>query len=125
MTHMPKAICLALTTFFISQSATAELMSVKDVKDFFSQGDQGRTIGVSYSQGVFDGLISMEGARRHEGKDGEEFCGLFDAYERGEPVRHPAYRTEELIDAWEQHGRDMEAAFGDLALSYLSGQYGC
>lgn len=125
MPSKPKVICTALFSFFISQGASAELMSVSDIKGFFAQGDQGRTIGVSYSQGVFDGLISMEGARRHEGRGGDEFCGLFDAYERGEQVRHPAYRTEELIDAWEQHGRDMEAAFGDLALSHLSGQYGC
>lgn len=82
-------------------------------------------MGTSYSQGVFDGLISMEAARRHEGKGGDELCGIFEAYEQGESIRHPAYRTEELIEAWESHGRDMGAPFGDLALSYLSGQYGC
>lgn len=100
-------------------------MSVSQVKKLFAEGEQGKLVGTSYSQGVFDGLISMEAARRHEGEGEDEFCGIFEAYEQGEDIRHPAYSTEQLIEAWESHGRNMDASFGDLALNYLSGKYGC
>ncbi|MDZ7853492.1 MAG: hypothetical protein U5L98_12835 [Halomonas sp.] len=121
-TSLTIILVLTLGTF---ETARSELMSIKKVQELFNKGREGEIMGTSYSQGVFDGLIGMEGTRRHEGKGGEEFCGIFDAYEQDEPVRHPAYKTEMLIEEWNSRGWDMEAPFIDLALSYLSGKHGC
>ena len=119
-------LCILTLALAFSGAAHSEFMSIQEVRELYNRGEQGKIMGTSYSQGIFDGLIGMEQARRHEEARGRrEFCGIFDSYDQGNPIRHPAYETEKLIEEWESHGRDMEAPFVDLALSYLSGRYGC
>jgi len=122
MLNIKKSIFLTSISIVFSVKAQANEMSVMKVKEMLDNSREGETMAISYSQGVFDGLIAMEGARRNEGKGGDELCKLF---EGDESIRHPAYQTEMLIETWERRDRNMEAPFADLALNYLSGQYGC
>ncbi|GHE22833.1 hypothetical protein [Halomonas urumqiensis] len=116
---------LTIIAILISFDSSAEMMTVQEVKDYYHGGMSEELIATSYSQGVFDGMIAMEGARRNEGKGGNEFCDLFEREQNDNPIRHPAYRTEQLIEDWQEGGYPMDAPFADLAISYLSGQYGC
>jgi hypothetical protein len=100
-------------------------MTVQQIKDFYNAGKFEETLATSYSQGVFDGLISIEGARRNEGKCGDELCGFFEIAENGGQIRHPSYRTEELVEKWELEGYPMDVPFTDLAISYMTKRYGC
>lgn len=116
---------LTLAAVFISLESKAEMMTVQEVKNYLSGDTSEKLIATSYSQGVFDGMIAMEGVRRKEGRGGDEFCGLFNGHQSDDSIRHPAYLTEELIQSWQDGGYPMDASFADLAISYLSGQYGC
>ncbi|HZH08938.1 MAG TPA: hypothetical protein VEZ24_01065 [Microvirga sp.] len=100
-------------------------MTINQVKELLGKGQLGELAATSYSQGVFDGLLAMEYLRRAETGEAREFCGIIDAERTGQPVNHPAFRTRELVLAWEKQGRSMAVGFPDLALNYLSAQYGC
>lgn len=116
---------LLIALLVASFSASAEMMTVQQIKDFYNGREIKEALATSYSQGVFDGLISIEGVRRSEGKGGDELCGFFDIAEKGGQIRHPGYRTEELIEKWEHNGYPMDVPFTDLAISYMSKRYGC
>lgn len=115
----------ALGFTIVAGSASAEVMTVRQVKELMQRGKLGELAATSYAQGVFDGMLAMEYLYRKETGKAREFCGIIDAHKSGTPIRHPAYRTKELLRVWEQLGRSMDAVFTDLALNYMSAQYGC
>ena len=117
----------ALATVSIAPVSTgrAEVLTVGQVKALFAGDATAQAAGMAYSEGVFDGMLAMEALRRKETGEKHEFCKIFDAHDRGEPAPHPAYQTKALVDAWERRGLSMDTVFPDLALSYLSAQYGC
>jgi hypothetical protein len=43
----------------------------------------------------------------------------------GKPIRHPAYKTKELVAAWERQGYPMHTSVVDFVLAYMTQQYGC
>jgi hypothetical protein len=116
---------VTITSYLVSFGLSAEMMTVQQVKDYYNGGLSEKLIATSYSQGVFDGMIAIEGARRNEGRGGDEFCGLFDRERNDNPIRHPAYQAEKLIGDWQDEGYSMDAPFADLAISYLTMEYGC
>lgn len=125
MLHLVALSFAALLALAPLSSAHADVMTVRQVRDLFAKGQLGELAATSYAQGVYDGLITMETLRRSETGEQREFCGLYAAYKSGRPVEHPAARTRELLDTWEKQGRSLDVVFGDLALNYLSAQYGC
>jgi hypothetical protein len=115
----------AILWLALSSSANAEILTVQQVKELHDRDAVGKVAATSYSTGVFDGLLAMEALRRTERGEATEFCGVYDAHRRGQPIRHPAFRTRELIREWERQGRSMELPYHDLALNFLSATYGC
>ena len=99
---------LLVTTCGLSH---ADVITVQQVKDLLEKGEIGELSATSYSQGVFDGLIAMEYLKRTETGEAKEFCILIDAAKAGHPVV--------------RQGRKMDAVFSDLALNFLSKNYGC
>jgi hypothetical protein len=110
----------------VSASPTFAQMTVADLKKIYDQQGSESPIGISYTQGVFEGLIGLEAVRRREGQTPTEFCGVFDLISKGKaPDPHIATLGPWLIEGWEKQGQDINAPFVDLMLSYLSGTYGC
>jgi len=103
-------------------AASAEVMTVSQLREMLARGDQGELVATAYMQGVMDGMIGMDALNQNEYGRPLEFCELHDVQR---PVRHPAYHTEELVTAWERSGHPMEAPVVDLVLSYFTAQYGC
>lgn len=60
------AALLALSVLAFESSA--EMMTVKQVEEYYEGGESEKLAGLSYSQGVFGGLIAFESTRRSEGK---------------------------------------------------------
>ena len=118
----PLAVTLATA---LCSSAYGDILTVQQVKELMNKEQIGELAATSYAQGVFDGLITMEYLHRKETGEKKEFCGLIDAYDQGRPIEHPASHRKELIAAWQRQGLSMDVVFADLAINYLSGQYGC
>jgi hypothetical protein len=98
---------------------------MQQLKEIINKGPVGEYAAISYFQGAFDGLIAMESLNRKQGAARKEFCGVFDAQERGQKLNHPAYQTKDLVLAWENEGHPMSAPVVDMVLSYLTSKYGC
>jgi hypothetical protein len=121
MTQLLAAILLLVCSSF----ASGQLMSVKDLKDLIARGPDGELGATSYVQGVVDGMLGMDAVNQKEKKLPAEFCRFLESYKRGKPERHPAYRTKQLVTAWEKEGFSMNAPAVDMVLSFMTSQYGC
>lgn len=100
-------------------------MTVQQLKDLIRQGEIGEVVAVSYTQGVVDGLLGMESLRKKERNAKLDFCGIREAYNNNNPIRHPAFETKNIVKRWEQSGRPMNALAVDMVLVYLTDEYGC
>ena len=119
---------LLFGTFFLvgwCSIANAQLMSVKHLKDFIAQGSNGELTATAYVQGVMEGMLGMDSLYQKEKKLPPEFCRFFEAYTQGKPQRHPAYRTKEIVAAWEKQGLPMTTSAVDMILAFMTSQYGC
>ena len=105
--------------------ATAQLMSVKHLKDFIAQGPNGELTATAYVQGVTEGILGMDSLYQKEKKLPPEFCKFYEASAQGKPIRHPAYRTKEIVAAWEKQGLPMTTPAVDMVLAFMTSQYGC
>lgn len=109
----------------ISTSASAQLMTVGQLKEMLSKGPQGELAATAYVQGVVDGMLGMESLHNKERGTPFEFCRLHDAKKNGKQVRHPAQYTPQLVSAWEKERKTMDTLAVDMVLSFLSSQYSC
>ncbi len=119
-------IQLVTAALLVLASPASALMTVNQMKQIYDQQGVESPVGLAFSQGVFEGLVTLEAARRAEGQQSSEFCRLFDMIDRGEtPDPHIATQSMWLIEKWEGQGRNMDAPFAELLLNYMSGTYGC
>ena len=118
---LPSLLCGIL----FSPISSAEILTVKNIKDLIHKGEAGEQIAAVYADGVTAGLISMASLQRTETGVLTEFCGYFDAHEKGRPLPNPALHVKALVSAWERKGRNMDDLFVDLMINYMSAQYGC
>lgn len=100
-------------------------MSVKHLKDFIAQGPSGELTATAYVQGVMEGMLGMDSLYQKEKKLKPEFCRLYEAHAQGRPERHPAYRTKEIVAAWEKQGLPMTTTAVDMVMVFMTAQYGC
>lgn len=120
--HLTRLLTTILFISFTAQTSYAEIMTVEQLRNMISkQGQVGEVAATSYFQGVVEGMMAMEAMRRNGLMRDKEFCKLFDAVN----TQHPAYRTKQVIAAWEREGKPMETIAPDMVLSFLSSQYGC
>ena len=103
----------------------AEVMNVEQVKELLKRGELGEISAIAYVQGVMDGMIAMEYLNRSKSTPSQEFCKLIDANAAGRPIQHPAFKTKEIVAAWEREGRPMTTIIPDVVLSYFDKQFGC
>ena len=112
-----------LSVFLLPMPSNAEQMTVDQMKLMLDEkGKLGELGATSYVHGVVDGLIAMESMRRNGSIRPKEFCRVFDA---GAPAEHPAFRTREIVMAWQKAGKPMSTSAVDVVLSFMSGEYGC
>src|SRR5690606_7341406 len=116
MPKLRQGVVLATVCMLATGAASAEVMTVTQLREMLERGDQGDLAATAYMQGVMDGMIGMDALNHNQYGRPFEFCGLQDVQR---PVRHPAYRTEELVRAWEVAGYPMEVPVVDLVLSLL------
>jgi hypothetical protein len=102
----------------------ADGMRMRDMRSMLDNGPIGEAAATAYMQGAVDAAIMMEMNRRSGVLQPREFCGLVDQ-PTGNRVAHPAFKTRELVLAWEKTGRDMAAHATNFVFNYLSGSYGC
>ena len=118
-----KIITLAL---MFCTTIKAELMTVQHLKDLLNSGHAGEVAAVSYVNGAVDGLLAMDSLNNKEKNIPLEFCKLHEAGKSGNPlIKHPAYRTREIVEEWERLKEPMNFLAIDLVLSYLTSQYSC
>lgn len=103
----------------------AEMMTVQDLKKFLAKGEAGELAATSYVNGVVDGMLGLDSLHQKERKTPKEFCRFYEAQKAGKPIRHPAYRTRELVNAWEKQGHPMNTLAVDFVLAFMTAQYGC
>lgn len=107
-------------------AAGAQTMTVEQLRSLLTKGKIGELSAVTYVQGVVDGMFAFEAMRRNGLAQPEEFCAIFDRYNKGlGGTSHPAYLTKEMVAAWEREGQPMNAIAPDMVLSFLSNKYGC
>lgn len=119
---------LQLATFALlgwSTLCSAELMTVKHLKDFIAQGPSGELAATAYVQGVMEGMLGMDSLYQKEKKLKPEFCKFYEAQAQGRPERHPAYHTKQIVAAWEKQGLPMTTLAVDMVLAFMTAQYGC
>lgn len=116
---------LFVLTIATSCVAKADVMTVRQLKELIDEGSAGKAIAVAYVNGTVDGMVGLDFAQQNEGKRYPEFCKFRDARIKGEPLKNPAYRTEELVRAWENSGQSMDVPAADFVLAFLTAQYGC
>lgn len=114
-----------LIALFISFAARADVMTVGQLRDMVQSGGAGELAAVAYVNGAVDGMVGLDFLHQKERGSKPEFCKFRDARLRGKPLPHPAYRTKELLAAWEKQGQSMDTPAVDFVLAFLSAQYGC
>lgn len=114
-----------ITTLIYSSLATADVMTVKQLKEMIDKGPVGKAVAVAYVNGAVDGMVGLDFLKQKERGDKPEFCKFGDAKVNKTPLRNPAYRTEDLVNAWEKDGAPMDTPAVDFVLAFLSAQYGC
>lgn len=116
---------VALMALFLTDAASAEIMTVQQLKDLLGRGETGQLAVAAYFQGAVDGLLAMDSLDHAETGEPYEFCKIFEARKSGTPIEHPAYKAAELVRAWEREGYSMTVPAVDMVLSYLSSHYSC
>ena len=119
---LPLVLCGLL--FGIS-TAQGEVLTVQQVKQLLQSGQQGEVAAIAYVQGVMDGMLAMEHLNRSKSMPSREFCKLIEAEASGRPLPHPAFKTKEIIAAWEREGRPTKTIIPEVVLSYFDAQFGC
>lgn len=110
----------------VAEPVRAQVMTVDQLSSMIAEGKLGELAATSYVQGVMDGMIAFEAMRRNGLARPKEFCVIFDKYGSGfGGTRHPAYQTKSMVAAWQREGQPMDTIAPDMALSFLSNQYGC
>jgi hypothetical protein len=119
---LPLVLCGLLLSI---SAAQGEVLNVQQVKKLLESGQQGEVAAIAYVQGVMDGMLAMEHLNRTKSMSSREFCKLIDAEVSGRPLPHPAFKTKEIIAAWEREGRPTTTIIPEVVLSYFDKQFGC
>lgn len=125
MNNMMRKLVLAALLFVLSAASSAQVMTVQNLKELSEQGSEGERAAVAYVNGAVDGMVGLDFIFQKERNAKPEFCKFSEAKRSGNPIKHPAYRTKELIASWERAGYPMDTPAVDFVLAFLTAQYGC
>jgi hypothetical protein len=117
-----------LVTVFLVIFATpaySQLMTVQNLKELLAKGHEGEVAATAYVQGTVDGMLALDSLHQKEKALPSEFCKFKASFQKGRPETHPAYRTKELVAAWERQGLPMQTLAVDFVLAFMTAQYGC
>lgn len=104
--------------------ASAEFMTVQQLKDQIARGAIGEAAAVAYFHGAVDGMLAMDSLAQKQGAKAQ-WCKFEQAKRTGKPLQHPAFRTKEFVLLWEKEGQNMQTIAPDFVLSVLDNVYGC